>query len=196
MTEGLTIKGTHVKEYTVMTKKELLEVVATLNIDEKLAELGADTSKITNSNLIELIEANKPAIEVKKKVVSKGKKMDTTDIKLFYNTSLPFIVLDHDKSYTITDDQANRTIEVSWGNPVIGKTREQVVLNGEMQYLSRGLVMAMKEMTIPDVKINKDTGALTAAKPRKRFTLTKVEGHTPAQVEAIVQKQRGLIGQR
>ena len=187
-----------------MTKAELLVAIAKAGLNEELAALGSDPKKATNKQLIDLLEAAKkevPAVEEpvikgevetkdNKKVEFKGKKMTLSDVKDYLNTALPYIIVDHDNSYEIKDDDDNRVVEISWGNRVVGKTVEKVALHGLEQYVTRGGIQVMKEMSIPKVKIDEKTGNLVHGKPKKRFSITESEGFTEEQVLAIRKKQR------
>ena len=188
-------------EFKDMTKDSLLKLIVQYKLDDKLKEFGSDPKKVKNDDIVKILEAYKAEknataeVEVEpkvktKKVAGKGRKMTQADIIEYLNTAKPYIVIDRDTSYTIADDDENRTTEIEWGNPIIGMTKEKIVLNGMRQFITNGGMKAMKNLYMPDVKIDKATGRVVPMKPKRRFDITPVEGFTESEWKALEEKSR------
>ena len=188
-------------EFKDMNKSDLLKLIVQYKLEDKLSKFGSDPKKIKNDDIVEVLEAYKAEknataeVEVEpkteaKKVAGKGKKMTQADIIEYLNTAKPYIVIDRDTSYTIADDDENRTTEIEWGNNIIGMTKEKIVLNGMRQFITNGGIKAMKNIYMPDVKIDKGTGRVIPLKPKRRFDITPVEGFTETEWKALEKKSR------
>ena len=178
-----------------MNKADLVELVVKYNLEDKLNALGSDPKKIRNELIINILEEYKAskeagsdvgeeakaATETKSKPVSKGKKMTVEDTREYLMTALPYIITDHDDTIQVKDDAANRVIEFSWGNPVIGMKHEKVALHGMRQYVTRGGIKAMKKMMIPRTEVDPNTKQLKRLGSRPRFSIAPTEGLTDAE---------------
>ena len=197
-------------EFKDMTKEALLKLIVQYKLDEKLAKYGKDPKKIKNEDIVSVLEEYKADKEEKSDVVvedkpvagkskipGKGRKMTQADIIEQLNIAKPYIVMDRDQSYTIEDDDENRTVEIAWGNSVIGMTKERIALHGRRQFITNGAIKAMKSMWMPDVKIDKGTGRVIPLKPKRRFDITPTEGFTESEwkaLEAKAKEEATLLG--
>ncbi len=173
------------KDYKEMIKSELIAEIEKKGLS---GEVEGELTKATNAILLEVLEKSVSAEVIPEKVPSKGRPMGVIDHIKRMNTSYAYIIVDHDKSYDIKDDDENRTFEFGWGNKITSWTNERIILSSEEQLVTNGGIKALRAMTIPHVKINDKTGQVTHLPPKPRFSITKTQGLSEKEFTAFKAK--------
>lgn len=186
------------KTYSEMIKTELIQEISNLGLDKEIDEYAKIPSKPTNAEYVTVLERAAEAKAKKELKLTKGSvkskssaltEEEKTTMLDDLSTGVPVIVTDHDGTVTIEDDENRRVVSVTWGNPVIGVTTVNIALHGRMQYLPKGAIMRMKEITLADHIKNED-GKETSTNSRKRFSIADTTGWTEAEFEAHAAEQR------
>ena len=195
------------KSFDKMVKKELQEAAVFLKLDGKVLELAKDSNNPTNAEYVEVLEAFKAEQDANNPEEAKSAAIKTVTEKdpsiinpkatkeeevatmiADYDVSIPVIITDHETGITIEDDSENRTVAISWGNPIIGMTTTNVPLHGRMQYVVKGAIQRMKR--IPKATTTTDAeGNTVVSLENKRFSISDTTGWTPAEFEAHAKEQ-------
>jgi hypothetical protein len=187
------------KEFSEMTKKELLEVVEKHNIP---VEAKVET-KPTNVELIASIEAfnnrfgEEDAAEDKAVVednepkglggVTKSTKKELQVADLLRKERV--VVIDTQRFQSFDEEVENLTTPVSFSNGVVS-AYQLVQLNGEPQYLERGIIARLEDVLLPETTQSTEKKSAIRTTHRKRYNVMQVGGMTDAEIDA--QKKREL----
>jgi len=189
------------KEFNEMTKKELLEVVA----KHSIPVVAKVKDKPTNVELIASIEAfnnrfgdAEEEVEVEKAEVvpnepkglsgvTKSPKNELQKADLMRKERV--VVIDTQRFQSFEDEVENLTTPVSFSNGIIGAD-VLVQLNGEPQYLERGIIQRLEDVMIPETTQSAEKKSAIRTTYRKRYNVMQVGGMTDAEIEA--QKKREI----
>lgn len=189
------------KPYEEMTKAELQSAVGFFKLQAELEKVAKYPSKPTNEELIQVLndfKAKQGTLDpefvdngnYEVKVVENGPTAGMTDMdKLAFdlNMLVPVVVTDYDNTQRTEEELENRVVSLRWGNYVIGGTIS-IALHGRTQYLPKGSIAAIKEVTFPS-NYKDATGKEVTDRTKKRFHIAEVEGWTPEELEAHKKEQ-------
>jgi archaellum biogenesis ATPase FlaH len=184
------------KEFKDMTKKELFEVIE----KHSIPVIAKDESKPTNKELIESIEAfNNRFADIKeveeKPVIKNGKKQSTK--KELQKADLlrkeRVIVIDTQRFQSLNEDVENLTTPVSFSNGIV-EADVLVQLNGEPQYLERGIIQRLEDVMLNETTQSSEKISAIRSTRRKRYNIMQVGGMTDEEIEAQRKREmaRGL----
>ena len=182
------------KEFNEMTKKELLEVVAKHNIpvEAKLKD------KPTNAEIIASIEAfnnrfdDGEAHEKEEAKVEEGQPKGLSGVTKSPKSELikadlmrkeRVVVIDTQRFQTFDEEVENLTIPISFSNGVVGAD-VLVQLNGEPQYLERGIIQRLEDVKVPETTQSVEKKSAIRTTYRKRYNVMQVGGMTDEEIDA------------
>lgn len=196
------------KSFNEMTKDELKKATESLGLIDEVKKSAKDSSKPTNAEYVTVLEAYKASqdevnsnakkdldavkqsegntpLEDKekslKKVVDKFERAKLKQVKYKY------IVTDHQNSVQIEDDDMTRTFPIQYGNNTTGPKNWNVGLHGNPQSLP--FSVAKKLESILMTVHTKNQKGEPAVKTQSRFRVTKVEGFTQDEIDALKRSQ-------
>lgn len=192
------------KSFKQMNKEELIKAAESLGLMDKVIESAADKDNITNAEYVTVLEAfkasqeeinagtkkeldkveNQPEeseAEVGKKIVDKHERAKLKQIKYKY------IVTDHQNSVQIDDDDETRTFPIQYGNLTTGPKNWNVGLHGNPQALPFSVAKRLEsiQMTVH----TKNGKGEPIVKSQPRFRVTKVDGWTQDEIDALKRSQ-------
>lgn len=195
------------KSFKEMNKEELVKAATSLGLMDKVKESAKDPEKIINAEYVTVLEAfkasqdevnsetKKELEEVEKtkedskdseegsikKVVDKHERAKLKQIKFKY------IVTDHQNSVQIEDDDETRTFPIQYGNVTTGPKNWNVGLHGNPQALP--FTVAKKLESIQMTVHTKNAKGEPVVKTQPRFRVTKVDGWTQDEIDALKRSQ-------
>jgi len=192
------------KELKDMTKRELLEVIEKHGVpvtaaNEKAptnAELIASIEKFNNRfSTDEDIEEEQKSIEgpTGKSGVVQSSKVELQKADLLRKERV--VVLDTQRFQALEEDVENMTIPVSFSNGVVEADR-LVVINGEPQYLERGIIQRLEDVVVPEVTQAEEKKSAIRTTRRKRYNVMQVGGLTNEEIEAQRNRELARSGRK
>lgn len=193
------------KSFKQMNKEELIKAVESFGLMDKVIESAKDKDAITNAEYVTVLEAFKASQdeinsdtkeELDKLEDKKGDKPVDTNLKVVVDAheraklkqiKYKYIVTDHQNSVTIEDDDVTRTFPIQYGNLTTGPKNWNVGLHGNPQALPFSVAKKLEEvlMTVH----TKDGQGNPIVKSQPRFRITKVDGFTQEEIDALKRAQ-------
>lgn len=196
------------KTFQQMNKEELIKAVESFNLMDKVIASAKDPEKITNAEYVTVLEEFKAAqdeinSDTKKELDDAEKEAAKTpkaevkvDAKIVVDqheraklkqVMYKYIVTDHQHSVQIDDDDLTRTFPVQYGNLTTGPKNWNVGLHGNPQALPFSVANKLEEilMTVH----TKDAEGKPIVKTQPRFRITKIEGWTQDEIDALKRAQ-------
>ena len=200
------------KSFKQLNKEELIKAVESFNLMGKVVEIAKDAENITNSEYVTVLEEFKAAqdkinAETKKEI--EDTQLDTLGdqtaplipgvdntarvaVDQFERAKLKqvmykYIVTDHQNSVQIEDDDETRTFPIQYGNLTTGPKNWNVGLHGNPQALPFSVASKLEDvlMTVH----TKDGEGNPIVKSQPRFRVTKIEGWTQDEIDAMKRAQ-------
>ena len=194
------------KSFKQMNKEELIKAVESFGLMDKVIESAKDKDAITNAEYVTVLEAFKaeqdeinsetkteldkiekeqnklePEDKVLKTVVDQHERAKLKQIKYKY------IVTDHQNSTVIEDDDETRVFPIQYGNLTTGPKNWNVGLHGNPQALP--FTVAKKLESILMTVHTKNGKGEPVVKTQPRFRVTKVDGFTQDEIDALKRSQ-------
>ena len=202
-----------------MNKEELIKAAESLGLTDQVIESAKDKDNITNAEYVTVLEAfkasqdvinadtkkelddieqklegeksckecsekdpeNDNGLPVIKTVVDQHERAKLKQIKYKY------IVTDHENSVQIDDDDETRTFPIQYGNLTTGPKNWNVGLHGNPQALP--FTVAKKLESIMMTVHTKDGSGNPVVKSQPRFRVTKVDGYSQEEIDALKRSQ-------
>lgn len=202
------------KTFQQMNKEELIKAVESFNLMDKVIASAKDAEKITNAEYVtvleefkaaqdeinketkdELEEAQKKAQkneEIADKDSAAGAKCAEPDVKIVVDqherarlkqVMYKYIVTDHQHSVQIEDDDETRTFPIQYGNLTTGPKNWNVGLHGNPQALPFSVAARLEEILMTVHTKNGNGEPIVKSQPR--FRVTKIEGWTQEEIDAL-----------
>lgn len=191
------------KAFKDMNKEELIAAANSLGLTDKVKESAKDPEKITNAEYVTVLEAYKASqdeinsaakkeldkVEKKdgEKVLSLKKVVDQYERSKLKQIKYKYIVTDHQNSVKIDDDDETRTFPIQYGNLTTGPKNWNVGLHGNPQALP--FSVAKKLESIMMTVHTKNGKGEPVVKSQPRFRVTKVDGWTQDEIDALKRSQ-------
>lgn len=188
------------KTFKDMNKDELIAAANSLGLTDKIKESAKDPEKITNAEYVTVLEAYKASQDeinsgakqeldkVKTATPSDGKVVVTKHERAkLKQIKYKYIVTDHQNSVVIEDDDETRTFPIQYGNLTTGPRNWNVGLHGNPQALP--FTVAKKLEAIPMTVHTKNAKGEPVVKTQSRFRVTKVDGWTQDEIDALKRSQ-------
>lgn len=196
------------KTFQQMNKEELIKAVESFNLMDKVVASAKDPEKITNAEYVTVLEEFKAAQDEinsdTKKELDNAKKDDEAkkepevkvDAKIVVDqherarlkqVKYKYIVTDHQHSVQIEDDDETRTFPIQYGNLTSGPKNWNVGLHGNPQALPFSVANKLEEVMM--TLHTKDGEGNPIVKSQPRFRVTKVEGWTQDEIDALKRAQ-------
>ena len=203
------------KAFKIMNKEELIKATQSLGLMDKVTAIAKDPANITNSEYVTVLEEFKAAqdeinketkneldeIEKDKEealnkdsggtpevthpnlkiVVDQFEKAELKKIKYKY------IVTDHQHAVQIDDDDETRTFPIQYGNLTTGPQNWNVGLHGNPQALPFSVAQKLEDIQM--VLHTKNGAGEPISKTQPRFRVTKVDGWTEEEIDALKRAQ-------
>ena len=196
------------KTFQQMNKEELIKAVESFNLMDRVTASAKDPEKITNAEYVtvleefkasqdeinsdtkkELDDAEKEATKTPKAEVKVDAKIvvDQHERARLKQVMYKYIVTDHQHSVQIEDDDLTRTFPIQYGNLTTGPKNWNVGLHGNPQALPFSVANKLEEimMTVH----TKDAEGKPIVKTQPRFRITKIEGWTQDEIDALKRAQ-------
>ena len=200
------------KTFQQMNKEELIKAVESFNLMDRVVETAKDPEKITNSEYVTVLEefkASQDEINAETKKEIEDTQLDTLGdqtaplipgvdntarvaVDQFERAKLKqvmykYIVTDHQNSVQIEDDDETRTFPIQYGNLTTGPKNWNVGLHGNPQALPFSVASKLEDvlMTVH----TKDGEGNPIVKSQPRFRVTKIEGWTQDEIDALKRAQ-------
>lgn len=189
------------KTFQQMNKEELIKAVESFNLMDKVVASAKDPEKITNAEYVTVLEEFKASQDEinadTKKELEDAKKEPESDpaivdakivVDQFERARLKqvmykYIVTDHQHSVQIEDDDETRTFPIQYGNLTTGPKNWNVGLHGNPQALPFSVANKLEEVLMTLHTKNGDGEPIVKSQPR--FRVTKVEGWTQEEIDAL-----------
>ena len=198
------------KTFQQMTKEELIKAVQAFNLMDKVVAVAKDPEKITNAEYVTVLEEFKASqdeinAETKKEldevqgnvpdtgvVVPEGEDTAKVVVDQFERAKLKqvmykYIVTDHQNSVQIEDDDETRTFPIQYGNLTSGPKNWNVGLHGNPQALPFSVASKLEDVLMTVHTKNGDGEPIVKSQPR--FRVTKIEGWTQDEIDAMKRAQ-------
>ena len=201
------------KEFKDMIKEELVKAADSLKLTDKVKEIAKDKSKPTNAEYVTVLneykaaqdEVNSEAKEEIDKIASRhelGDAKDGAKVKdeesfkkvvdkheraRLKQIKFKYIVTDHQSRVQIEDDDETRTFPIQYGNLTTGPKNWNVGLHGNQQALPFSVAKRLK--AIPMTVHTKNGKGEPIVKSQPRFSVTKVDGWTQDEIDALKRSQ-------
>ena len=196
------------KLFKQMNKEELIKVVNSFNLMDKVVARAKDPENITNAEYVtvleefkasqdeinsdtkkELDDAEKEAAKTPKAEVKVDAKIvvDQHERARLKQVMYKYIVTDHQHSVQIEDDDLTRTFPIQYGNLTTGPKNWNVGLHGNPQALPFSVANKLEEilMTVH----TKDAEGKPIVKTQPRFRITKIDGWTQEEIDQLKRTQ-------
>ena len=198
------------KTFQQMNKEELIKAVESFNLADKVVAIAKDPEKITNAEYVTVLEEFKASQDIvnadtKKELDEAQEKIEkapkTTepekvDAKVVVDQyerarlkqiKYKYIVTDHQHSVQIDDDDETRTFPIQYGNLTTGPKNWNVGLHGNPQALPFSVAKKLEAvlMTVH----TKNAAGEPIVKSQPRFRVTKVDGWTQDEIDALKRAQ-------
>lgn len=198
------------KTFQQMTKEELIKAVQAFNLMDKVVAVAKDPEKITNAEYVTVLEEFKASqdeinADTKKEldevqgnvpdtgvVVPKGEDAAKIVVDQFERAKLKqvmykYIVTDHQNSVQIEDDDETRTFPIQYGNLTSGPKNWNVGLHGNPQALPFSVASKLEDILMTVHTKNGEGEPIVKSQPR--FRVTKIEGWTQDEIDAMKRAQ-------
>ena len=205
------------KSFKQMNKEELIKAAESLGLTDQVIESAKDKDNITNAEYVTVLEAFKASqdqinAETKKELdeieqkLEDGKSdkegsqdevgkelpviktvVDQHERARLKQIKYKYIVTDHENSVQIDDDDETRTFPIQYGNLTTGPKNWNVGLHGNPQALP--FTVAKKLESIMMTVHTKNGQGEPVVKSQPRFRVTKVEGYTQEEIDALKRSQ-------
>ena len=198
------------KTFQQMTKEELIKAVQAFNLMDKVVAVAKDPEKITNAEYVTVLEEFKASqdeinADTKKEldevqgnvpdtgvVVPKGEDVAKIVVDQFERAKLKqvmykYIVTDHQNSVQIEDDDETRTFPIQYGNLTSGPKNWNVGLHGNPQALPFSVASKLEDILMTVHTKNGEGEPIVKSQPR--FRVTKIEGWTQDEIDAMKRAQ-------
>lgn len=195
------------KTFQQMNKEELIKAVESFNLMDKVIASAKDAEKITNAEYVTVLEEFKAAqdeinketkdeLEEAQKKAQKDEeiadKSVEPDVKIVVDqherarlkqVMYKYIVTDHQHSVQIEDDDETRTFPIQYGNLTTGPKNWNVGLHGNPQALPFSVAARLEEILMTVHTKNGNGEPIVKSQPR--FRVTKIEGWTQEEIDAL-----------
>ena len=198
------------KTFQQMTKEELIKAVQAFNLMDKVVAIAKDPEKITNAEYVTVLEEFKASqdeinAETKKEldevqgnvpdtgvVIPEGEDTAKVVVDQFERAKLKqvmykYIVTDHQNSVQIEDDDETRTFPIQYGNLTSGPKNWNVGLHGNPQALPFSVANKLEDILMTVHTKNGEGEPIVKSQPR--FRVTKIEGWTQDEIDAMKRAQ-------
>ena len=198
------------KTFQQMTKEELIKAVQAFNLMDKVVAVAKDPEKITNAEYVTVLEEFKASqdeinADTKKEldevqgnvpdtgvVVPEGEDTAKVVVDQFERAKLKqvmykYIVTDHQNSVQIEDDDETRTFPIQYGNLTSGPKNWNVGLHGNPQALPFSVASKLEDILMTVHTKNGEGEPIVKSQPR--FRVTKIEGWTQDEIDAMKRAQ-------
>ena len=198
------------KTFQQMNKEELIKAVESFNLMDKVIASAKDPEKITNAEYVTVLEEFKASqdeinADTKKEldevqgnvpdtsaVVPEGKDTAKVVVDQFERAKLKqvmykYIVTDHQNSVQIEDDDETRTFPIQYGNLTSGPKNWNVGLHGNPQALPFSVASKLEDVLMTVHTKNGEGEPIVKSQPR--FRVTKIEGWTQDEIDAMKRAQ-------
>lgn len=198
------------KSFSQMNKTELIAAATSLGLIDEVTKSAKDPENITNAEYVTVLEAYKAkqdevnadakkdidAAEANATVESKdakpkGKVLTSHDRAKLKQVKYKYIVTDHQGGIQIDDDDIGRVLPISYGNLTSGPKVWNVGLHGNEQALPFSVVKKLEEIKMT-VHV-KDANGEPAVRLQQRFRVTKVDGWTQDEIDALKRAQNTRV---
>ena len=198
------------KTFQQMTKEELIKAVQAFNLMDKVVAVAKDPEKITNAEYVTVLEEFKASqdeinADTKKEldevqgnvpdtgvVIPEGEDTAKVVVDQFERAKLKqvmykYIVTDHQNSVQIEDDDETRTFPIQYGNLTSGPKNWNVGLHGNPQALPFSVASKLEDILMTVHTKNGEGEPIVKSQPR--FRVTKIEGWTQDEIDAMKRAQ-------
>lgn len=198
------------KTFQQMTKEELIKAVQAFNLMDKVVAVAKDPEKITNAEYVTVLEEFKASqdeinADTKKEldevqgnvpdtgvVIPEGEDTAKVVVDQFERAKLKqvmykYIVTDHQNSVQIEDDDETRTFPIQYGNLTSGPKNWNVGLHGNPQALPFSVANKLEDILMTVHTKNGEGEPIVKSQPR--FRVTKIEGWTQDEIDAMKRAQ-------
>ena len=198
------------KTFQQMTKEELIKAVQAFNLMDKVVAVAKDPEKITNAEYVTVLEEFKASqdeinADTKKEldevqgdvpdtgvVIPEGEDTAKVVVDQFERAKLKqvmykYIVTDHQNSVQIEDDDETRTFPIQYGNLTSGPKNWNVGLHGNPQALPFSVASKLEDILMTVHTKNGEGEPIVKSQPR--FRVTKIEGWTQDEIDALKRAQ-------
>ena len=145
-------------------------------------EINSDTKKELDNAKKEDEAKKEPEVKVDAKVV-----VDQHERARLKQVKYKYIVTDHQHSVQIEDDDETRTFPIQYGNLTTGPKNWNVGLHGNPQALPFSVANKLEEVMM--TLHTKDGEGKPIVKSQPRFRVTKIEGWTQDEIDALKRAQ-------
>lgn len=198
------------KTFQQMNKEELIKAIESFNLTDKVVAIAKDPEKITNAEYVTVLEEfkasqdivnadTKKELDEAKEKIEKAPKttepekvdakivVDQHERAILKQIKYKYIVTDHQHSVQIDDDDETRTFPIQYGNLTTGPKNWNVGLHGNPQALPFSVAKKLEAvlMTVH----TKNAAGEPIVKSQPRFRVTKVEGWTQDEIDALKRAQ-------
>ena len=198
------------KTFQQMNKEELIKAIESFNLTDKVAAIAKDPEKITNVEYVTVLEEfkasqdivnadTKKELDEAKEKIEKAPKttepekvdakivVDQHERAMLKQIKYKYIVTDHQHSVQIDDDDETRTFPIQYGNLTTGPKNWNVGLHGNPQALPFSVAKKLEAvlMTVH----TKNAAGEPIVKSQPRFRVTKVDGWTQDEIDALKRAQ-------
>ena len=198
------------KTFQQMNKEELIKAVESFNLADKVVAIAKDPEKITNAEYVTVLEefkasqdivnadTKKELDEAKEKIEKAPKTTEPEEVDakvvvdqyeraMLKQIKYKYIVTDHQHSVQIDDDDETRTFPIQYGNLTTGPKNWNVGLHGNPQALPFSVAKKLEAvlMTVH----TKNAAGEPIVKSQPRFRVTKVDGWTQDEIDALKRAQ-------
>lgn len=198
------------KTFQQMSKEELIKAVQAFNLMDKVVAVAKDPEKITNAEYVTVLEEFKTSqdginADTKKELdevqgdvpdtgvaIPEGEDTAKIVVDQFERARLKqvmykYIVTDHQNSVQIEDDDETRTFPIQYGNLTSGPKNWNVGLHGNPQALPFSVASKLEDILMTVHTKNGDGEPIVKSQPR--FRVTKIEGWTQDEIDAMKRAQ-------
>lgn len=198
------------KTFQQMNKEELIKAVESFNLADKVVAIAKDPEKITNAEYVTVLEEFKASQDIvnadtKKEldevqgdvpdtgvVIPEGEDTAKVVVDQFERAKLKqvmykYIVTDHQNSVQIEDDDETRTFPIQYGNLTSGPKNWNVGLHGNPQALPFSVASKLEDILMTVHTKNGEGEPIVKSQPR--FRVTKIEGWTQDEIDAMKRAQ-------
>ena len=198
------------KTFQQMNKEELIKAVESFNLMDKVVAIAKDPEKITNAEYVTVLEEFKASqdeinADTKKEldevqgnvpdtgvVIPEGEDTAKVVVDQFERAKLKqvmykYIVTDHQNSVQIEDDDETRTFPIQYGNLTSGPKNWNVGLHGNPQALPFSVASKLEDVLMTVHTKNGEGEPIVKSQPR--FRVTKIEGWTQDEIDAMKRAQ-------
>ena len=198
------------KTFQQMNKEELIKAIESFNLADKVVAIAKDPEKITNAEYVTVLEEfkasqdivnadTKKELDEAKEKIEKAPKttepekvdakivVDQHERAMLKQIKYKYIVTDHQHSVQIDDDDETRTFPIQYGNLTTGPKNWNVGLHGNPQALPFSVAKKLEAvlMTVH----TKNAAGEPIVKSQPRFRVTKVDGWTQDEIDALKRAQ-------